>query len=257
MHPLLITAAAVYGALVGLLLARPGYRLAVEHPEADESPEAPAAAWRASCPRGHDISGSFGGWLGLARCPGCPPGQVRYGDHPARLAVPTAVCCAGLAAAVGTRPELVVWLLAAPLVVLLAAVDRAVQRLPDVLTLPLALLVIVGLGLAVPIPDAAGDFSRALWAGAVLSGSYFVLFLISPNGMGFGDVKLTISLGVALGWYGWDVVVLGVLAGMLLAAGYAVWLVVARGAGRRTAFALGPCLALGSLVALLVGGLAA
>jgi leader peptidase (prepilin peptidase)/N-methyltransferase len=158
---------------------------------------------------------------------------------------------------VGARPELAVWLLVAPVVVLAAAVDRAVQRLPDVLTLPLAVVVVAGLGVAAPLPGSAGDWTRALLAGVVLSGVYFVLFLINPSGMGFGDVKLAIAIGVALGWYGWDVVFFGTFVGFLLAAGYGLTLVVAGKAGRRTAVPFGPFMAMGALVALVLGGLAA
>ncbi len=242
-----MTAAAVYGALTGLLLDRPGYRLSVE-------PEHP---WRAACPREHPLGGPLAGWLGQARCPSCPPGERWYGGRRVRLPVLAATCCAALAAAVGPRPELAVWLLVAPVVVLLATVDRTVKRLPDVLTLPLAAVLIAGLAGCVPLPDTGGDWSRALWAGAVLSLVYFVLFLISPNAVGFGDVKLAVALGVALGWYGWDAVVFGTFAGFLLASGYALWLVVRGRAGRKSDVPLGPFLTAGALVALLLGGLAA
>ena len=32
---------------------------------------------------------------------------------------------------------------------------------------------------------------------------FFVLHLVSPRGMGFGDVKLSFVLGLSLGWLGW------------------------------------------------------
>ncbi|MGP4112560.1 prepilin peptidase [Streptomyces sp. 4N509B] len=246
--PLLVTAATLYGALVGLvLLARPAHRLAVE----------PGEPWRADCPRGHGLAGPLAGWLGPARCPECVPGERRFGGHPARFAALTAACCAALAAAVGARPELVVWLLAAPAVVLLAAVDRAVQRLPDVLTLPLGALTVVGLAAAAPLSAAAGNWPRAVLGGLALGLVYLVLFLISPNGMGFGDVKLAVPVGVALGWYGWDVLFFGTFVGFLLAAGYGVVLVVAGRAGRRTAVPFGPFMALGALAGLILGGLTA
>ncbi|MFJ9752586.1 hypothetical protein [Streptomyces chartreusis] len=44
-----------------------------------------------------------------------------------------AVVCAVLATATGARPESVVWVLLTPVGVLLAAVDFAAHRLPDVL----------------------------------------------------------------------------------------------------------------------------
>ncbi|MDT0442981.1 A24 family peptidase [Streptomyces johnsoniae] len=252
MHPLLITAAAGYGALAGLLLARPAYRLSVE----------PGRPWRSACPAGHPLAdgrrgllGRFG-WLGPARCADCGASAERYGAPAVRPAAVSAVCCAALAAAVGARPELVVWLLAVPVVVLLAVVDFAVQRLPDVLTLPLAAAVAAGLGLAALSDAAGGSWGRALLAGAVLSGVYFVLFLINPRGMGFGDVKLAMPVGIALGWYGWAVVFLGTFVGFLLVAGYGLSLVIARRAGRASTVPFGPFMALGALVALLLGGLA-
>ncbi|OAH14641.1 hypothetical protein STSP_21520 [Streptomyces jeddahensis] len=61
-----------------------------------------------------------------------------YGPSAVFLAVVTALVCAALAAATGSRPEFGVWLLLAPVGVLLAAVDHRVHRMPDVLTLPLA-----------------------------------------------------------------------------------------------------------------------
>jgi leader peptidase (prepilin peptidase)/N-methyltransferase len=166
-------------------------------------------------------------------------------------------CCAAVAACVGGRPELVVWLLAVPVVVLLGTVDFAVQRLPDVLTLPLAAGVVLGLGLAALPEGAGGSWPRALAGGAVLSGVYFLLFLVNPRGMGFGDVKLAVAVGVALGWYGWDAVFFGTFVGFLLAAGYGLALVVTRRAGRGSTVPFGPFMALGALVALLLGGLAA
>uniref|UniRef100_UPI00066B27F8 prepilin peptidase n=1 Tax=Streptomyces sp. SBT349 TaxID=1580539 RepID=UPI00066B27F8 len=186
-----------------------------------------------------------------------PTDDAGYGVSPLTPTLVTAACCGALAAAVGAHPELVVWLLAVPVVVLLAIVDLAVQRLPDVLTLPLAAGVAAGLGLASLFPGAAGSWGRALLAGAALGGVYFALFLVNPLGMGFGDVKLAITVGVALGWYGWDAVLFGTFAGFLLAAGYGISLVIARKAGRGSTVAFGPFMAGGALVALLLAGLTA
>ena len=58
-----------------------------------------------------------------------------------------------------------------------------------------------------------------------------MLFLIHPNGMGFGDVKLALSLGVVLGWYGWTVLFVGAFAGFLLGSLYGLGLMALRRAG--------------------------
>ncbi|WP_199827805.1 prepilin peptidase [Streptomyces specialis] len=243
MHPLLIAAAAGYGALAGPLLVRPGYRLAVE----------PDEPWRSACPAGHPLAVRPRGWLGTGRCAACAAAPSS-GAPPVRMAAGTAGVCAVLAAATGARPELAVWLLAAPVAVLLATVDFAVQRLPDVLTLPLAAALVAGLGVAALLPGAGGSWRRALLGGVVLTGVYFVLFLVNPNGMGFGDVKLATPIGVAMGWYGWAAVFLGTFAGFLFAAGYGFAQVIAGGRGRGRTIPFGPFMALGALCLLFTSG---
>lgn len=177
-------------------------------------------------------------------------------QHPL-VSLATALLCATFALATGTRPELGVWLLLAPLAVLLAVVDFKVQRLPDVLTLSLVAAALALLGVAAAVPEHAGDWLNALFGALALGGGYFVLFLINPNGMGFGDVKLALGLGAVLGWYGWSVVFLGTFAGFLLGALYGAGLVVARRAGRKTSIPFGPFLIAGAYAGLLIGAYAA
>ncbi|GAA2291861.1 A24 family peptidase [Streptomyces kunmingensis] len=229
----LITVAALWGAAAGLLLPRPAYRLSVE-------PEEP---WRVVDPSGRPIRG----WLGTAR----------YGPSTPVLAACTALVCALLAAATGTRPELGAWLLLAPLGVLLSTVDFAVHRLPDVLTLPMAALALLALGAAAALPEPGGSWRGALLGAAGLGGGYLLLLLIYPKGMGFGDVKLALGLGAALGWYGWGVLFLGAFAGVLFNGLYAGVLIVFRRAGRRSEVPFGPFMIVGACVGVLLGALAA
>ncbi|MFJ9565591.1 prepilin peptidase [Streptomyces fuscichromogenes] len=172
---------------------------------------------------------------------------------PALLALATAMVCTALALTTGTRPELAVWLLLAPVGVLLAVVDFRVQRLPDPLTLPFAPVALALLGVAALLPEHAGDWLTSLYAALALGAAYFVLFLVNPGGMGFGDVKLALGVGAALGWYGWPTVLLGTFAGFLLGALYGGALVALRRAGRKTAIAFGPFLIAGAFAGLLVG----
>ncbi|MEW2405769.1 prepilin peptidase [Streptomyces griseoviridis] len=173
--------------------------------------------------------------------------------HPLPLALVTALLCVLLAVATGTRPELGVWLVLAPLGVLLTVVDLRVQRLPDPLTLPLAGAALALLGCAALLPEHAGEWLAALYGALALGLAFFVLFLINPGGMGFGDVKLALGLGAVLGWYGWPTLMLGTFAAFLLGAVYGVALVVTRRAGRKTAIAFGPFLLAGAFLALLTG----
>lgn len=240
--------AAGYGFAAGSWLPRPGYRLAVEA----------GAAWRADCPRGHALSG----WLGTGRCPECvrgagavPPPRP-YGPARFPLAVLTSALCAALAAAVGPRPELAVWLLLTPALVLLALIDVRVFRLPDVLTLTLPPVTVALLGLASVMPAAAGDWLTALLGGLALSAVYLLLFLIHPGGMGLGDVKLALTLGVVLGWYGWEALFLGTFVGFLTGGLYSTVLLLAGRATRKTGVPLGPFMVVGAFTGLVLGGLA-
>ncbi|MFD9906398.1 prepilin peptidase [Streptomyces sp. NPDC059063] len=233
---ILIIVGALWGAAAGLLLPRAAYRLSVP-------PEEP---WATRCPGGdHEVRG----WLGRTEC---ADGE-RYGPRPVTLALVTAAACAALAAATGARPELAAWLVLAPPGILLAVVDFAVMRLPDVVTLPLAAVALALLGVAAALPEHGGTWPGAILGAITLSAGFFVLFLINPNGMAFGDVKLALALGAAMGWYGWGVVLLGTFAGFVFAALYGGWLVVVRRAGRRTAIAFGPFLLGGALAGVLLG----
>ncbi|MER7498438.1 A24 family peptidase [Streptomyces pharetrae] len=259
--PLLIAAAVLWGAAAGAVLPRAAYRLAVPHGDAgavsgEDAVEEQAPGPREECPRGHPIGGPLRGWLGPARCGACD-GNRSYGPSALALASVTALLCAALAVATGPRPELAVWLLVAPVGVLLGVVDLRVRRLPDVLTLPLAGAVPGLLGLAALAPGHVGSWTTALLGSLALGGGYLLLFLINPSGMGFGDVKLALGMGAALGWYGWPAVLLGTFAAFVLGALYGGALVVVRRAGRGTAIAFGPFLLVGTLIGLLSGAGAA
>lgn len=235
-----ITAMAVlWGVGTGLLIPRAAYRLSVP-------PEEP---WRTDCPAGHPLDGIGDGWLGRARC---IDGDT-FGPSTLAIALVMAVVCAVLAVATGDRPELLVWLLLAPIAVLLATLDFAVHRLPDVVTLPLSASALVGLGGAALLPGAGGNWRTALLGSLTLGACYLVLFLINPRGFGFGDVKLAPALGAVLGWYGWGTLLIGTFAGYLFGALFGVGLILARRAGRKTAIPFGPFLLAGAFVGILLG----
>ncbi len=283
--------AALWGAATGLLVPRAAYRFSVEpedawrdtcpagHPFSGVARGWLGSTWCAACAAGAAARTTEQSKTVAVPAPPDEPdgpagsadartgeGEGREGDPcaepvaryaPAALApVATTLGCAALAAATGLRPELAVWLLLAPVAVLLATIDRRVHRLPDRLTLPLAGAAVVLLGGVALLPEHAGSWLSALLGGLALGGFYFLLFLINPNGMGFGDVKLALSLGVALGWYGWAVVFAGGFAGFVLGAVYGFGLVILRRAGRKTGIPFGPFMIAGALLGILFGGLA-
>ncbi|WP_338749371.1 A24 family peptidase [Janibacter alittae] len=135
--------------------------------------------------------------------------------------------------------------------VVLGAIDIDVFRLPDTITYPLAVgLVVALLGVAI-VADDVGAWVRALLAGVTLGGFYLILVLIGGgSGMGLGDAKLAPSLGMLLGYLSWPHVLLGSVVSFLLAGVAAVYLVVFTGAGRKSQLAFGPYLVAGTLLVL-------
>ena len=60
------------------------------------------------------------------------------------------------------------------------------------------------------------DYLRAVLGGAAAFAVFFVIHVVQPRGMGFGDVRLSFVLGFALGWLSWGHVYLGLFLGFLL-----------------------------------------
>jgi len=119
------------------------------------------------------------------------------------------------------------WVVIPPLVLVtsimaLSVIDLYIYRLPDLITFPaigISLVSMIAVAIVIDRPIAIG---RAL-IGAL---AYFTLLLIahlvSPRGMGFGDVKLSLLLGLHIGWVsgstylGWTPVVRLVFISLLI-----------------------------------------
>ena len=244
MTGLLVAVAAVYGLIIGSFLNAWAYRLA--HGESIRE-------GRSRCPRcGHAIRARDNipvlSWLLLrGRCRDCgSPISWRY---PAGEML-TAALFVGVALADGASWLLVPHLLFVSALVLVSEVDLEVRLIPDVIVLPVAaagVLLMIGLG--------AGPWWQ--WPVAGLGAAAF-LFVISEvyyrlrhvEGMGFGDVKLALCMGVYLG----VAVVPALFVGFLMGAIVGVVLVAVRRGDGKTAIPFGPFLAAGAVVGLFAGG---
>ena len=209
-----------------------------------------------ACPRcGHRIRARDNvpvlGWLLLGgRCRDCgEPIAARY----PLVEAGTGVAFALVAWATGLSWALPALLYLAAVSIALALIDLDTHRLPDAIVLPSYVVVLVLLALAAwnPGGDAdAGSWVRALLGGAALFAVYFLLLVVYPAGMGFGDVKLAGVLGLYLGWLGWAPLAVGTLAAFLLGGVAGVALMAGGRAGRKTALPFGPSMLAGALVAL-------
>lgn len=93
----------------------------------------------------------------------------------------------------------------------LSGYDIARRRLPNFLTLPGAAAVLLAATLT-------GRGVPALAGALALAAVYLAAHLVSPAGMGAGDVKLALGLGGLTGCFGVDVWFLAALAAPLLTA---------------------------------------
>jgi len=126
----------------------------------------------------------------------------------------------------------------------LAAIDFERRIIPNRIVLPAAAAMLVAQ--CALYPDMALEWALgALGAAAVL----LVLALLRPGGLGMGDVKLGLLLGVGLGLNVFVALALGSLAAWPVA----LYLVARHGrAGLKRTIPFGPALCLGALIVLFV-----
>jgi leader peptidase (prepilin peptidase)/N-methyltransferase len=160
----------------------------------------------------------------------------------------------GAVALTGPRPATaaLVWLAGAALV--LGVVDLASHRLPDVVTYPATAVCGTALVADAALLGTWAALLRAVLAAAAAFGLAALGAAVSPDGLGFGDVKLLGLLGLVLGWVGWGVLLAGVFTGLLCGALASLLLLATRRAGWRTALPFGPPLLVGAAVAVAVAG---
>ncbi|WP_439663380.1 prepilin peptidase [Lentzea sp. HUAS TT2] len=136
--------------------------------------------------------------------------------------------------------------------VALSFVDTAVHRLPDVLTLPAYPLVLILLTVAALTGGTFGALGRAVLGGLTLAFVYRVLEFLNPAGMGYGDVKLSGVIGMALAWLGWPALLLGAALAFVLSAVVSLVLLALRRITLKSALPFGPFMLLGAFAAVLV-----
>jgi leader peptidase (prepilin peptidase) / N-methyltransferase len=139
------------------------------------------------------------------------------------------------------------------LCVVLAVIDARTRLLPNRITYPafpimfsLLLLASAGLG-------DLGRLARGLLAALAVGAFFLLLALISPKGMGLGDVKLAPTLGLALGWLSWGAVAFGIFAGFLLGGLAGLASIALLGLTRKSLLPFGPWLVTGALLGVLAG----
>jgi leader peptidase (prepilin peptidase) / N-methyltransferase len=203
-------------------------------------------AWRDNLP--------LAGWLLLrGRCRSCrAPIGIRYplvelGMGLLWFVVTLRLVSTGLGWAVPA------YLALAFLCLTLAVIDATTRLLPNRITYPafpvvLTLLVLASVGLG-----DLGRLARGLLAALAVGAFFLLLALISPRGMGLGDVKLAPTLGLALGWLSGGAVAWGVFTGFLLGGLAGLAAIALLGLTRKSLLPFGPWLVAGALLGVLAG----
>jgi leader peptidase (prepilin peptidase) / N-methyltransferase len=157
----------------------------------------------------------------------------------------SALACGAAGLRFGATRELIPALVLAFALVGLTAIDFRYRILPNRITYPLA---IAGVVLAVALR--ASDLPELGLAAVAAGGFLLIAALLSPSGLGMGDVKLVFVLGLFLG----KSVAVALVVGLLSSAVPALIMLLVHGRGaRKMHLALGPFLALGGMLALLAG----
>lgn len=196
--------------------------------------------------------------VGWRHCPGCgaPAGPWAAGYQTA-----TALACAATVWSFWGAAGMVPVLLLTLVVTAVSLVDARVHLIPTLLVragLVLGGASIVVASVAVGEPRAVVG---AVVGSLVVSGFLFLMLLVTRGGIGFGDVRLGLLLGLYLGWFDLRLALMALVMGSLLGVltGVVGAAVRARSAGEGlrgafrgggAAFAFGPALAAGTLLAL-------
>ncbi|TFD87756.1 prepilin peptidase [Cryobacterium serini] len=148
---------------------------------------------------------------------------------------------------------LVAFLYLAAISVALAMIDLDTHTLPNKILLPAYPVAAVLLTAASLVAGEPGRLLTTLIGAGALFGLYLALALISPGGMGLGDVKLAGLLGLYLGYLGWGPLIVGAFGAFLLGGVFGLLLLATRKAKRRSGIPFGPWMLLAAWLGVFFG----
>lgn len=173
------------------------------------------------------------------------------------LTAGTAALFVFVGAILGPNWSLPAYLFFVAVAVVLTVIDLRYHLLPNSLVLPALGIGFLLLTLAAAGETAWGALFRAALGALVLFAVYLVLALVSPAGLGMGDVKLAALLGLFLAYQGWGALFVGALLASVVGAVAGLAVLVLRRGGLRSDVPFGPSMLAGALVAVAWGELIA
>jgi leader peptidase (prepilin peptidase)/N-methyltransferase len=219
------------------------------------------AAYRLSVPRGQPPAGGCSacgavfragirGWLPARRC-----GLGCYRPWWTFVGVGALVC--GLLAVRLTPADpagwalLVAWSILTQAGLLLSAIDIAVHRLPTGILIATAATIIAAIATASALRRSGDTLAQASLGALALGLTYTLIFLLNPQRIGAGDVRLAAVTGLTLGSCSWTTLILGATLPYLLAMPLALWSALRQRDDRRESdqIPFGPFLVGGAIIA--------
>jgi leader peptidase (prepilin peptidase)/N-methyltransferase len=135
----------------------------------------------------------------------------------------------------------------------ISVIDSQRQIIPNYIVYPTIFASVPLLALAALIQGEWDRFGQAMLGATLAWLALFLIHMISPGGMGFGDVRLAFVLGLFLGWISLSHVVTGLFLGVVIISVVGVVLAVLRLRSLQEHIAFGPFLAVGSTLAVYFG----
>ena len=135
----------------------------------------------------------------------------------------------------------------------ISVIDSQRQIIPNYIVYPTIFLSVPLLAFAALVQGEGDRFGHAMLGATLAWLALFVIHMISPSGMGFGDVRLAFVLGLFLAWISLTHVLVGIFLGVALIAVIGVVLALFRLKSLQEHIAFGPFLAVGSTLAVFAG----
>jgi leader peptidase (prepilin peptidase)/N-methyltransferase len=190
-------------------------------------------------------------WLVLrGRCRDC---QARISIRYPLVELACGGLFAGAAARFGYQWDLPAYLALFGGLLALSCIDVERMILPKKIVYPLTVLVAALLLLAAVETGKWHDYMVAVICAAGWFIVFFAMNLASPRLLGFGDVRLSLMLGLSLGWLGVGYVLLGFFAANLIGAVVGIALIATKHMNRQSRIPYGVFLASGCAVAVFAG----
>ncbi|MGH9023862.1 MAG: prepilin peptidase [Acidimicrobiia bacterium] len=247
MRTLLVAGSALLGLLAGPLVSLVVIRVPRRQPLLGTSTTCPGCATTFEHP---------GGWLSAAiprpalKCPGC---GASAGGRPRALGIACAALFAVAAWRFSDSWALPAYLLLFGTLLAISVIDYQHHIVPNRILVPVVVVSLALLGGGSLADGVSFAFVRGVLGGAAAFGILLMMNLVSPQGLGMGDVKLAFLLGLYLGWLGWALVAVGLFLGFVLGGVGGLVLILAGIRDRRDHIAFAPFLSAGAVLGVLFG----